>query len=61
VAREIIGKALEIGATVIVMEDLEIYKEERGLKELNGRLRRWKVPENIGVSGEASWIKREVC
>jgi len=40
-AREIIGKALEIGATVIVMEDLEIYKKDMGSKELNGRLHRW--------------------
>ena len=41
VAKEIIGKALEIGATVIVMEDLEIYKGDKGSKELNGRLHRW--------------------
>jgi len=41
VAREIIGKAKEIGATVIVMEDLEIYKEDKDSKELNGRLHRW--------------------
>jgi len=34
-AREIIG------ATVIVMEDLEIYKKGMGSKELNGRLHRW--------------------
>lgn len=40
-AREIIGKAKEIGATVIVMEDLEIYKEDKDSKELNGRLHRW--------------------
>ena len=41
VAREVIGKALEIGATVIVMEDLEIYRKDKGSEELNGRLHRW--------------------
>jgi len=41
VARKIIDKAKEVGATVIVMEDLKVYKEDKGLKELNGRLHRW--------------------
>jgi len=41
-AREIIGKALEVGATVIVMEDLRhLNKDDKGSEELNGRLRRW--------------------
>jgi putative transposase len=40
-AKEIIGKAKEIGGTVIVMEDLKIYKEDRSSKELNGRIHRW--------------------
>jgi putative transposase len=40
-AKEIISKVLEIGATVIVMEDLEIYKEDKGSRELSGRLHRW--------------------
>ena len=40
-AREIISRALEIGATVIVMEDLEIYKEDKDFEELNGRIHRW--------------------
>jgi putative transposase len=40
-AREIIGKALEVGATVIVLEDLEVYKEDECSKELNGRIHRW--------------------
>jgi putative transposase len=41
VAGEIIGKAKEVGATVIMMDDLNIRKEEKGSKELNGRLHRW--------------------
>jgi putative transposase len=41
VAKEIIGKAREIGAKVIVMEDLEVYKEDKDSKELNGRIHRW--------------------
>ena len=40
-AKKIISRALEIGATVIVMEDLEIHKEYMGSEELNGRLHRW--------------------
>jgi putative transposase len=40
-AKEIIGKAREIGATIIVMEDLEVYKEDLGSRELNGRIHRW--------------------
>ena len=41
-AKEIITKALEIGATIIVMEDLERFKEkDKNSKELNGRLHRW--------------------
>jgi len=43
-AREIIGRALEVGATVIVMEDLKYLnknKEGVGSRELNGRLHRW--------------------
>jgi len=39
--KEVIGRAEEIGATVIVMEDLEIHKEDKGSEELNGRLHRW--------------------
>ena len=39
--KEIINKAREVGATVIVMEDLEVYKEDLGSKELNGRIHRW--------------------
>jgi putative transposase len=40
-AKEIINKAGEIGATVIVMEDLDLYKENLNSKELNGRIHRW--------------------
>ena len=41
-AREIIGKALEIGASVIVMENLKHLREDdKCSKELNGRLHRW--------------------
>jgi len=41
-AKRIIGKALEIGATVIVMEGLVRLNEEHiGSKELNGQLHRW--------------------
>ena len=40
-AREIIDKAREVGATVIVMENLDVYKEDKGSRELNGRLHRW--------------------
>jgi len=41
VVKEIIGKAKETGATVIVMEDLEIHGRGMGSKELNGRIHRW--------------------
>jgi putative transposase len=41
VAKEIIGKAKEVGATVIVMEDLEVCKENKDSKKLNGRIHRW--------------------
>jgi putative transposase len=40
-AKEIIGKAREVGATVIVMEDLDIHERDLGSKELNGRIHRW--------------------
>jgi len=40
-AKEIIGKAREVGATVIVMEDLDIHKRDLGSRELNGRIHRW--------------------
>jgi len=40
-AKKIIDKAVAAGATVIVMEDLEVYKENKGLRELNGRVHRW--------------------
>jgi len=39
--KEIIGRAKETGATVIVMEDLEIHREDKGSEGLNGRLHRW--------------------
>jgi putative transposase len=39
--KEIINKAREVGATVIVMEDLEVYKEDLGSRKLNGRIHRW--------------------
>ncbi len=39
--KRIIDKANGIGATVIVMEDLEVYKEDLGSRELNGRIHRW--------------------
>jgi len=39
--KRIIDKAKGIGATVIVMEDLEVYKEDLGSRELNGRIHRW--------------------
>jgi len=42
VAKEIISKALESGATVVVMEDLRHPSEEdEGSGELNGRIHRW--------------------
>ena len=41
VAKKIIGKAKEAGATVIIMEDLNVYKEDKDSKELNGRIHRW--------------------
>jgi len=41
VAKEIINKAKEIGAAVIVMEDLEIHGKDMGSEELNGRIHRW--------------------
>jgi len=40
-AKKIIGKAKETGASVIVMEDLEIHGKDMGSEELNGRLHRW--------------------
>jgi len=41
-AKKIIDKAVEVGAMVIVMEDLRYFNEEdKGSKELNGRLHRW--------------------
>jgi putative transposase len=40
-AKGIIGKAIEVGATVIVLEDLDVYKEDKGSRELNGRIHRW--------------------
>ena len=40
--REIISKAKEVGATVIVMEDLRyLNNEDKGSEELNGRIHRW--------------------
>jgi putative transposase len=40
--KRIINKAREVGATVIVMEDLRRLNEKNmGSKELNGRLHRW--------------------
>jgi len=42
VAKEVIGKAREVGATVIVMEDLKrLNEEDKGSRELNGRIHRW--------------------
>ena len=41
-AKKIIDKAVEVGAMVIVMEDLRCFNwEDKGSKELNGRLHRW--------------------
>ncbi|MCL7394312.1 MAG: RNA-guided endonuclease TnpB family protein, partial [Thaumarchaeota archaeon] len=41
-AKEIISKAREVGATVIVMEDLRrLNEEDKGSRELNGRIHRW--------------------
>jgi putative transposase len=41
-AKEIINKAREVGATVIVMEDLRRLNEgDKGSRELNGRIHRW--------------------
>ena len=40
-AKEIIGKAREVGAAVIVMEDLDLHERDLGSKELNGRIHRW--------------------
>jgi putative transposase len=41
-AKEIIGKAKEIGAAVIVMEDLRhLNRKDKDSKELNGRIHRW--------------------
>jgi len=41
-AKRIISRALEIGATIIVIEDLKhLNEEDMGSKELNGRLHRW--------------------
>jgi putative transposase len=40
--REIYYRAAkEVGATVIVMEDLNICKEDKDSRELNGRIHRW--------------------
>ena len=40
--KEIINKAKEISATVIVMEDLRrLNEEDKGSRELNGRIHRW--------------------
>jgi IS605 OrfB family transposase len=36
-----LAKAKEVGAAIIVMEDLEIHKKDRVSEELNGRLHRW--------------------
>jgi len=42
VAKEVIGEAREVGATVIVMEDLRrLNEEDKGSRELNGRIHRW--------------------
>ena len=40
-AKEIINKAKEVGATIIVMEGLSVHKEDKGSRELNGRIHRW--------------------
>jgi len=40
-AKEIIGRAKEAGAAVIVMEDLKIHGRDMGSEELNGRIHRW--------------------
>jgi len=41
-AKKIIDKAIEVGATVIVMEDLRCLNEgDKDSKDLNGRLHRW--------------------
>jgi putative transposase len=41
-AKEIINKAREVGATVIVMEDLRrLNEEDKGSRGLNGRIHRW--------------------
>jgi IS605 OrfB family transposase len=48
VAKEIINKAFEIGATVIIMEDLNIHEIDAGFKELNGRLHRWVIESSSG-------------
>jgi putative transposase len=39
--KRIIDKAKEIGATVIVMEDLDLHERDLGSRELNGRIHRW--------------------
>jgi putative transposase len=39
--KRIISKAREVGATVIVMEGLKVYKEDKDSRELNGRIHRW--------------------
>jgi IS605 OrfB family transposase len=41
VVKKIINKAGEVGATVIVMEDLDLYERDLGSRELNGRIHRW--------------------
>ncbi|MCF3653008.1 MAG: IS200/IS605 family accessory protein TnpB-related protein [Aigarchaeota archaeon] len=40
-AKKIISRALEIGATAIVMEDLMIHKKDPCSEELNGWIHRW--------------------
>jgi putative transposase len=45
VAKKIIDKAKEAGAAIIVMEDLEVYKEDLGSRKLNGRIHRWSYGE----------------
>jgi len=40
-AREIIDKAKEVGAAIIVMEGLSVHKEAKSSRELNGRIHSW--------------------
>jgi putative transposase len=64
VAKEIIGKAKEVGVMVIVMEDLKRLNErDTGSKELNGRIHRWsysRFQQILEYQGETSRIEREV-